>query len=137
MKFTNLTVTKTAPNEFLIDVQTYSALQGLLRNSYKWESYVSSVSELQAVLSTFPNRDCQRTGTSTRVAHRFRSTRVGDLCFTVRWDGDANGYPGKKAPVERPEDLAWELLPFSFNLNDVVKHASARNTKRDKNGGKA
>lgn len=130
MLFTNLTVTKIGRNEFLVEVREFRSHGGLLRRTLAVEFYAHSIVETQNYLSTFPNRDCQRTGTTRRVANRFRSTRVGDLCFTARWDGGAgrNRESSKRKGEALPQDdsrcpsttrvdpslIGWELLPFSF-----------------------
>jgi hypothetical protein len=137
MKFTNLNVTKIGRNEFYIEVQECISRAGLLRNTRKWSTYVSSIADAQSVLSLFPNRDCQRIGTSTRVAHRFRSARTGDLCFTVRWDGGAGSVPGPLYPEIRknPRKVAWDLVPFSFSLDDILARVRAGGKSPDVNEG--
>lgn len=93
MKFTNLVVVKKGQNEFLIEVVVYSQLAGTLICKRKWGYFAISIKEAQDVLSSFPNRECQRFGSSARCANRFRATRLGDLCFTVRWDGGCDSFP--------------------------------------------
>jgi hypothetical protein len=130
MKFTTLTVTKIARNEFLIELDESTSYSGLIQHSRKWRAHVHSIDDTQTVLSAFPNRDCQRIGTSTRAANRFRSTKIGDLCFTVRWDGGAGRYPGMQDAVEGgylpPAGCTWDLVPFSFQLDTVYQWALRR-----------
>lgn len=93
MMFTNLIMVKKGTNEFFIEVAVYSQFAGALICKRKWSTFVTSIEDAQSVLSTFPNRDCQRTATSTSATHRFRATRSGDLCLTCRWDGDTMRFP--------------------------------------------
>lgn len=127
MKFTTLQVTKTSRNEFYVEIHEVTTdLCGLTYGkTRKWSAYVHSIGGTQAILSKCPNRDCQRIGTSTRVAHRFRLTKVGGLCFTVRWDGGAGRIPDNLLEWAdlSPIQVAWELIPFSFDLNAILEHA--------------
>jgi hypothetical protein len=109
MRFTNLTVTKIGRNEFWIDVTVYQSLGGVLRTLLREEYHVSSIPAAQAVLSSFPSRECQRDGVSTRVANRFRTAKSGDLCFTARWDGGAGRNHGHKT---REGESLYRFVPW-------------------------
>lgn len=139
MKTTSLQVIKSGPNQFLVQVNVVSHVGPCSNILAQFWGYAHSISELQEVLGLTNHRETQRVGSSMSFAHRCRTTKYGELCLSVSWDGDYSGERYKYLEVGLTQvdfrrrknfvvdlETVWESIPFSFKLDDVSSWAAGK-----------